>query len=239
MAKKSRTVRDILEIYDLENEVEETLKLIHSASDNGVDRINAAPAIVVHVIHSNTDNDWYTICRDLGVDAQKLLRHREVLVKVGVISDKIRKPSQLARGEVKELLKRFEKNHSDKVFDGTNPKSWVAATTYLVEYIHMRDTPISDIAYQYETTSGTIVKALDRIVEFESFDRAISEGEIPPSLGDVLRRRRHTIESLRLTLGDTSNAVRKRIRALEKESEYDVFSEEFGDKTFYWVEEKR
>lgn len=237
MGNSSPSVRDVLESYDLADKSKEVIQLIHDASEKGVDRKVGAPCIIVHTIHRNADKTWYEICEELGADADRLIQHRKLLIKSDILSDDINRPSSLCQGNPERLLRLAENSYSDNIYDGTKASSWVAGATYLDEYIHLRQTPMREIESQFNCTKPTILNTADRLVQMSVFDRAYTTTDTGYSLGELLARRRFTIESLRLSLSETSGAVRRRLKAVEKQSEWQLLTEDFGGKTFYWTKD--
>lgn len=239
MTDDGPSVKDILEKFDVADRSEEAVEMVHAAKEAGISKKSATPAIVVHIIHKETDKTWPEICNELEIDLKNMLQYRRELVKSDVISDKVQRPSELAKGRVRNFLELTENAHADEIYDGTSPSNWVAAATYLDEWVHLRGTTLEMVADQYQCSTDTIVELSSRLVNFSTFARAYAEnGDIDGSLGALLRRRRHTKESLRLTLSETTNAVSDRLAALDRESSYQLQTTEYAGVKFYWTEEE-
>jgi len=233
----SESVKDLLENFGVEDEAEKVISLIHDATDAGMSRKAATPPAVISVIHENTDNTMFEICDTVGVDVKKLMKQRRELIKSGVLDISIDRPSKMCQGKPSELLETVENAHSDMIFDGSKPTSWLSAVSYIHEYIHMSDMPIEVVAEQYRSSVGTIVKKSEKLVNLDEFDRVYADPDIDGSLGALLARRRHSVGTLRYSLSDTSDTVRDRLTALDRESNYELKSENYGEKTFYWAKD--
>lgn len=231
------SVKEVLENHGAGERVEEALELVHQATEAGVSKKNATPAILVHMIHLESDKTWAEICDDLDLDINDLLSYRKELVKSDVIKNTVRRPSDIVSGKPREMLKNLENSHADWVFDGTKPSNWVASAIYLDEWISLRGTSPEMVGSQYNCESDTVVELAERLVRSKPFSRTYATESIDGPLGTLLARRRHTIGTLRLSLSDTSTAVEDRLRSVERESKYQLESEEFADETFYWTTE--
>lgn len=231
----SESIQDVLETYELDERVDDVINTVQEAQDAGVSKKDATPTIVVHTVHVNSHKTWVEICNELGVDADRLLETRKELVRSDVITNKVESPSELVQGRPAELLELAENAHSDEIYDGTSPNSWVAGAIYLDEWINLRETPVEEVADRYDCNTKTVTDAAENLVVLRVFPRAYTADELDGSLGRVLARRRHSIETLRRSISDTSSGVRTRLDALEKSGEWQLESTAFGGTTFYWT----
>lgn len=231
------SIRDILERFGVDDKSDEVIELVGEATNSGVSEKKATPPILVHIIHLNTDMTWSEICKELDLDIQDHLNLRRELVKNDVITSKVKKPSNLVRGKPAELLKEIENSHSYDIFDGSNPYSWVCGAIYIDEWINLRNTDPDMVSDRYHCKVGDIVSKSEKLVNYDEFDRVYGDVTIDGPLSTILSRRRHTIGTLRESLGDTSDEVRKRLGALDRESEYQLKKVDFAGIKFYWAEE--
>lgn len=231
----TESVSDVLESYQLEDEIDEVLDLIKKAKSEGMKRKEATPAVVVHAIHINTHKTWAEICTELGTNPDTLLKSRKQLKKYGVIDNAVDTPSTLLQGDPAHLLELAENTHSDEIYDGTNPNSWVAGAIYLDEWVNLRETPAQEVANRYDCNHDIVIETAERLVGLKVFPRAYATEKIDVSLGALLARRRHSLESLRRSISDTSSGARRRLRDLEQADEWELQTIDFGDVEFYWT----
>lgn len=232
-----KSVEDILAKYDAEERTDKARELIHEATNSGIERRKATPAILVHIIHLNKEENWNDICNELNLDINEMINTRRQLVRTGVIDNKVRRPSELVHGKYKEVLEKIENEHPDRIFDGTSPYTWVAGVVYLDEWLNMRGTTIKMVAGTYHVDSSNVRKARSELVRFDAFHRAYGETEIDGSLGELLHARRYSLKSMAVALSETTKDVRNRLTALENESDYTINNQEINDVTFYWTVE--
>lgn len=233
------SVKNVLSQHSAESRVDDALDLIHEATENGIDKKKATPAILVHMIHLETDKTWAEICDDLDMPLSGLLDYRKDLVNEDIITTKVRRPSDIVSGKSKELLKNCENSNADTIFDGSKPSNWVAGAVYLDEWINLRGTEPGMVAEQYNCEPEKVEERAEDLVRFSPFARTYATRDIDAPLGPLLARRRHTTETLRLSLSDTSKAVEDRLKSLDRESDYQLHEEEFAGVTFYWASDEQ
>lgn len=148
------------------------------------------------------------------------------------------KPSELASGTVENLLIECETKHPDIIYDGTVPRNWVAAATYVDSFILKKNLNLSNVGTIYSCGTDTMSRNYQRLLRLEATDEIYSES-LPhkTSIGALMHQRRFSIPMLTRTTRENEKSVRKRIRASKRnDPQFDIIEVERAGRTFYTAE---
>lgn len=150
----------------------------------------------------------------------------------------LERPSSLCDGDPSGLLKEIENRSPHVVYNGSSPRSWVAAAEYVDGYIKQRVEGVVPVEQEHGIHRQTVYELYPRLIRTDAFDRYYGSVLNPAgSLGRFLARRRATREILGVCLTESEKSIRRRLSAVKRHDEkHELLTEERAGKLFYYTQ---